>query len=176
MDVNRLRPALAWLLLASCAGTSGTTDKEGDTSETADSGGSTPSVPTNPECLFDLSLWCFDSEGAGGPTATTGTCPTPTADEQMDASGAWRGRCEDPVHGTLELVNHPTGYGGPTWYFDGTGAFVAFTYGTDVNVFCDGASFESRYGFDPDCTTLCLLEGPADTGGYLGNLPPPCGP
>lgn len=167
--VIRTQYAFVLVFLASCTGSAATTD---DTAEPSDS--STPTTPTNPECLFDLALWCFNSEGSGGPSATTGTCPVTTADELMAGYGAWRGQCEDPVHGTLEVVNQPTGYGGPNWYFDTTGALVAFTYGTDINTFCDGASFSAHYGFDPDCATLCLLEGPEDTGVAFGGLPPPC--
>lgn len=159
----------ALALVGACTGT----PKTDDSGELPDS---SPTTSTD-ACLFDIGLWCFHEEG--GTVPATGTCPVPTAADLMaESDGRWRGRCEDPVHGTLEVVHGPNGYGGASWYFDQSGAFVAYTQGTDTDVFCDYSSLTISFGFEASCETLCLLEGgPGGTGstGYTpGYFPPPC--
>ena len=132
----------------------------------------TGSAPEPAGCVFSLSQWCANSETAGGPATDDPACPTVTVEERMTADNAWHGRCTERDRGTLEVVSRPTGYGGGTWYF-ARDRLVAVVWDSDATVFCDGSSFTAAYGFAPDCTDLCLIEAPADTG-FVPGLPPPC--
>ncbi len=68
------------------------------------------------------------------------------------------------------MSNHhhqPTGYGGPVWWFDDTGALVAFSYSTDYPLCYEpGSDGQSHYGFVPDCTDWCEVEDPNDWYSY----------
>jgi hypothetical protein len=151
------------LALAACTGATNPAD-------TADSGDDPTPPSADGPCVYDLGLWCFTEESSTGPTQTVGSCPVPTVDSLLAQSeAAWHGRCEDPVHGTLDFVNIPSGYGGPYWYFDATGAFVSYYYTTDFAVFCN-QWYAIAYGFDPSgCEDICVVGD--DTTGYGY---PPC--
>ena len=139
---------------AACGCVSGTTTDEGTTDDTT-----TP--PTTEECeVFDLEMWCHNTEN-GGPDPAVPDCPEPSQTDLLaEQPDAWAGRCESPTAGTMTVVNQPTGYGGPFWYYDDTGHFAAFTYSTDINVYCDGAAFSVAYGFDPECDATCVYTDP----------------
>jgi hypothetical protein len=158
------------LLAAACTGGSSRTKGTGETAATGETGDSGP-VATG-DCVYDLDLWCFNRENPPGPSQTTGTCPAVTIDGLMTggATGYFAPThlgCTDPTHGALDVVNVPTGYGGPFYWFDDTGALVAFTWTTDYPL-CDrpGSDGASHYGFVPDCADWCEVEDPNDWYSY----------
>lgn len=157
---------LACLAATACVG--GGPKETGDSGTTVETG-----TPTSDPCVFDLDLWCFNREYPPGPSQTTGTCPTVTVDGLMDSGATGflaptHLQCTDPLLGTLDVVNQPTGFGGPVWYFDAGGDLVAYQYSTDYSL-CDGPDGSLHYGAVPDCTTWCEVEDPNDWYAY-----PPC--
>jgi hypothetical protein len=161
-----MRRTIVGLGLALVGCVSGTTS---DTTDTQD----TDTTPPTGECeVFDLAMWCHNTEN-GGPEPAVPDCPTPTIDALLAEPGGyaapWSGLCDSPSHGPLTVVNQPSGYGGPRWYFDATDTFVAYTYSTDINVYCDGLEFSVSYGFDPDCEVTCVYTDPDAVTGL-----PPC--
>ena len=115
-------------------------------------------------CMQD----CATVDGGGGDGGSAGDCAfpladycasdCPTYDQSVEKVHGDCGNSPQYVYaacgtcGAYRFTEQSSGYGGPTLYFDGSGALVAVKVGTDNGSFCNYTSDFQTFGPVPDCT------------------------